>query len=250
MSKFRRFDIVERSPSYFLQETSFFSPPKTLSLNPFFTSFPIVEDELDHALDLLDFSHPSPFSFDEFDTVTDLIQVEKTPFRTSSRRISRRVGLGELYLQNVCDRVSDLEIGLERLLREEKARKKKIGERKYTWTAEIESPEKGRKYKWTAEIKDGKDEKKGLERSYKWTAQIKGKGGENLPAERTYTFEVSNADGSSKSEKETDKKKKKKGEKVKEKGKSVGPTTRIVEIEEPSGHGGIVLRQVSVILFH
>ncbi|KAI3471050.1 hypothetical protein Pfo_027713 [Paulownia fortunei] len=245
MSRFGRFGIVERCPSYALKEISIFTPPKTLFLNPFFPSFPIVEDDLDHAFDLLDFSHPPPVLFDEFDTVTDLIQIEKTPFRTSTRRVSRRVGLGELYLQTLCDRVSDLELGFERLVREEKARKKKIGEKKYTWTAEIESPEKDLKYQWTAEIKGGKDEKKTLEKSYKWTAQIKGKGGEYLPIERTYTVKVHSGDSSSESEKETDrKKKKKKGEKVKEKGKPVGSTTRIVEIEEPSDHGGIVLRQV------
>ncbi|KAK6145636.1 hypothetical protein DH2020_022456 [Rehmannia glutinosa] len=243
MSRFRRFDIVERTPSYLLEETSIFTPPNPHFLNPCFPTFPIFEDEFDHALDLLESSHPRPTPFDEFETVTDLIQIEKTPFRTSTRRVSRRVGLGELYLQTLCDRVSDLELGLERLVREEKARKKKIIEKKYTWTAEIESPEKQQKYKWTAEIKD---EKKGLEKNYKWTAQIKGKGSKYLPIERTYTVKVHSGDSSSDSEEETDKKKnkKKKGEKVKEKGKSVGSTARVVEIEEPSDNGGTVLRQV------
>ncbi|KAK6145665.1 hypothetical protein DH2020_022485 [Rehmannia glutinosa] len=239
MSRFRRFDIVERTPSYLLEETSIFTPPIPHFLNPCFPSFPIFNDELD----FLESSHLRRTLFDEFETVTDLIQIEKTPFRTSTRRVSRRVGLGELYLQSLCDRVSDLELGLERLVREEKARKKKIIERKYTWTAEIESPEKQQKYKWTAEIKE---EKKGLGKNYKWTAQIKGKGSKYLPIERTYTVKVHSGDSSSDSEEETDKKKKKnkKGEKVKEKGKSVGSTARVVEIEEPSDNGGIVLRQV------
>lgn len=243
MSRFRRFEIVEHSPSYLLKETSIFSPPRTLLLNPCFPSFPIVEDELDYALDLLNFTPTPPVLLDDFDAITDLIQIEETRFHTSTRRVTRRVGLGELYLQTLSDRVSALELGFNRLVREEKSKKKKLGERKYTWTAEIKSPEKDRKYKWMAEIKDGKDEKKGPEKSYKWTAEIKRKGGESSPIERTYTIKVSSGDSSS----EPEEKKKKKCEKAKGKGKSVGSTTRIVEIEEPSDHGAIVLRQVGMI---
>ncbi|KAK4385112.1 BAG family molecular chaperone regulator 7 [Sesamum angolense] len=239
MSRFRRFEIVDHSPSYFLKETSIFTPPRALLLNPSFPSFPIVEDELD----LLSFTPNPPLLLDDFDTITDLIQIEETPFHTSTRRVTRRVGLGELYLQTLSDRVSALELGFNRLVGEEKSKKKKVGERKYTWTAEIKSPEKDRKYKWTAEIKDGKDEKKGPEKSYKWTAEIKRKGGESLPIEQTYTIKVSSGDSSSESEEKTKKKKCEKG-KGKGKGKSVGSTTRIVEIEEPSAHGAIVLRQV------
>ncbi|KAL0400897.1 UNVERIFIED_CONTAM: BAG family molecular chaperone regulator 7 [Sesamum latifolium] len=239
MSRFRRFEIVEHSPSYFLKETSIFSPPRTLLLNPSFPSFPIIEDELD----LLSFTPSPPLLLDDFDTITDLIQIEETPFRTSTRRVTRRVGLGELYLQTLSDRVSALELGFNRLVRREESKKNKVGERKYTWTAEIKSPEKDRKYKWVAEIKDGKDEKKGPEKSYKWTAEIKRKGGESLPIEQTYTIKVSSGDSSSESEEKTKKKKCEKG-KGKGKGKSVGSTTRIVEIEEPSDHGAIVLRQV------
>ncbi|KAL7108504.1 hypothetical protein ACP275_06G116700 [Erythranthe tilingii] len=233
MRRFRRFDIVE--------ETSIFSPPKTLFLNSFFPSFAIVEDEFHHAFDLLEHSHPPHFPLDEFDAVVaDLIQVEKTPSRTSTRRISRRVGPSELYLQTISDRVSELEIGLERLLKEEKARKKKqIGERKYTWTAEIEKPDEDRKYKWTAGIKNGEDGSNVVEKSYKCTAQIKGKGGDCRPIERSYTVKVSSGGKSEK--KKTDKK----DDKVKEKDKKVGPTTRIVQIEEPTRHGGVVLRQFS-----
>ncbi|KAL0304133.1 UNVERIFIED_CONTAM: BAG family molecular chaperone regulator 7 [Sesamum radiatum] len=201
MSRFRRFEIVEHSPSYFLKETSIFSPPRTLLLNPPFPSFPIVEDELD----LLSFAPNPPLLLDDFDTITDLIQIEESPFHTSTRRVTRRVGLGELYLQTLSDRVSALELGFNRL--------------------------------------DGKDEKKGPEKSYKWTAEIKRKGGESLPIEQTYTIKVSSGDSSSESEEKTKKKKCEKG-KGKGKGKSVGSTTRIVEIEEPSDHGAIVLRQV------
>ncbi|PIN21269.1 hypothetical protein CDL12_06031 [Handroanthus impetiginosus] len=238
MSRFRRFEIVERSPSYFLKETSILSPPRTLMLNPCLPSFPIVEDKLHYTLDLLNFSPAPPLLLDDFDTITDLIQIEETPFFTSTRRVTCQVGFGELYLQTLSDRVSALELGLDRLVGEEKSRKKKIGERKYTWTAEIKSPEKDRKYKWVAEIKDGKDEKKGLEKSCKWTAEIKRKG--NVPIEQTYTIKVSSGDRNSESEK---KKKKKKWVKVKEDGKSGGCTARIVEIEEPSDHGVVVLRQ-------
>ncbi|KAL0356474.1 UNVERIFIED_CONTAM: BAG family molecular chaperone regulator 7 [Sesamum radiatum] len=203
MSRFRRFEIIEHSPPYFLKETSIFSPPRTLLLNPPFPSFPIVEDELD----LLSFAPNPPLLLDDFDTITDLIQIEESPFHTSTRSVTRRVGLGELYLQTLSDRVSALELGFNRLVREEEGKKKKVGERKYTWTAEIKSPEKDRKYKWVAEIKDGKNEKKGPEKCYKWTAEIKRKGGESLPIEQTYTIKVSSGDSSSESEEKTKKKK-------------------------------------------
>lgn len=207
MSRFRRFEIVDRRrPSYFIEQT-IFSPPKTLFLDtpsPCFPAFPIPED-------VLQFHTPPPFFFDEFDAVTELIQIETAPFR--------RVGLGELQLQALCDRVSDLELGFERLQREKK--KKKLEEKKYSWTAEIGTAEKHRKYKWSTEIKGGEDEKK----TYKLTAQIKGKG---CPVERTYTVEVSSG-------------KPKKNKVKKDNGKS---DPRAIQIEEPSDHGAIVLRQV------
>ncbi|KAL6526931.1 hypothetical protein OROGR_016021 [Orobanche gracilis] len=248
MHRFQRFNIVEHRPSFSVEETSIFTPPKTLFQSPCFRSFPIFEDELDHTVDLVSFPHPIPTLFDEFDPLsfTALNQIEKTSSRTSTRHLTRRVGPGELHLQTLCDRVSSLELDLERLLSEKRARKKKIGERKYTWTTEIERPKETLKYEWMAEIKDGKSEKKGLEKSYKWTAQIKGKGSKYLPTEQTYTVKVQSRDSSSESEYETEKKKdKKRSEKVKEKGKSaMGSTARIVEIEEPSGNGDIILRKI------
>ncbi|XP_022872584.1 BAG family molecular chaperone regulator 7-like [Olea europaea var. sylvestris] len=247
MSRFRRFELVERSPSYFVEETSIFDHPKTLKMSPRFSSFPVFEeDELDLTQDLLN-TVPSPIfdllsPFSHFESITDLIQIEKTPFYTSTRQVKRRAGLGsDFYLHSLCDRVSALELGFGRRVKAEE-KKKKIGERKYTWTAEIKSPEKegvDRKYKWMAEIKDSKDQKKGLEKSYKWTADIKGKG-EDSPIDRTYTIKVSNAGDSDGSEK---KETKKKDEKAKEKAKSAAPRARIVEIEEPSDHGAVVLRQ-------
>lgn len=211
MITLRRFDIVER--------------------------FPIVEDEVtsDYALDLLDFLPPPPVLInDELDTVTDLIQIQRSSFRT------RRVELGELHLQKLCDLVTKLELAFERLVSEEKGRKKKINERKFIWTAEIVTPEKDSRFKWTAE-------KKGLERSYKYTAEIKGKGGAYPPIERTYTVKVSNGDSSSSESEREEKIKKKKYQKVK-KGKSVVSNAQMVDIEGPSDHGGIVLRQVRAVL--
>ncbi|MCD7470411.1 hypothetical protein HAX54_010279 [Datura stramonium] len=235
MSRFRRFDLIDYSPpSFFLKESSFFTP-KTLLLNPCFP----IEDELDCTLDLLCPKLSAPTTlldltspFDDFDTVTDLVQIERTPFYTTTRRVQHRVGLGT-ELQILSDRVT----ALERLLGEKKKNNNKVGERKYTWTAEIKNPEKDgvdRKYKWIAEVKDGK--KKGaLDKSYKFTAEIKGKGDDS----RTYTFKASNASDGEESEKKEKKDKKKKGES----GKSVG-STRLVEIEEPSHHGALVLKQV------
>lgn len=223
MSRFRRFDIVEYTPvppSYFLHETSIFRSPL---LSPCFPSFSALETELDHTLELLSFSSPPPLSFDDFSA--DLIQIDRieTPFRTSTRRVIRR----EPCLQAFSDRISALELGVERLMKEEKSRKKKSEERKYTWTAEIKSLEDDRKYKWTAE-------KKGEEKSYRLTAEIKRKGAGKSPIEQTYTISVASGDSGCKSVE-----KKKKSGKVKEKEKA-----RVVEIEEASDHGGVVLRQV------
>ncbi|CAN4085293.1 unnamed protein product [Withania somnifera] len=236
MSRFRRFHLIDCSPSSFLNKSSF-STPKTLLLNPYFPSFHI-EDELDCTLDLL---CPKPYAstafldlsspFDEFDTIIDLIQIERTPFY---RLIHHRVGLGT-ELQCLSDRVT----GLERRLLGEKKKKSnnRIGERKYTWTAEIKSPEKegvDRKYKLVAEVKDGK--KRGaLDKSYKFTAEIKGKGEDS----RTYSFKASNASDGDENEKKENKDKMKKCES----GKPVG-STRLVDIEEPPHHGALVLRQV------
>lgn len=112
------------------------------------------------------------------------------------------------------------------------------GDRKYTWTAEIEGGAVDRKYKWTAEIKKGKkkkEEEKKVDKSYKWTAKIKGKDDES----RTYTFVASTVDAG-----EGSKSEKKEKEKKKEK-KKCESATLVVEIEEPAAdHGAVVLRQV------
>lgn len=218
--------VERRRPSYFIEET-IPSPLKTLSPNPpCFPAFPIFQEELQ-------LHNSPPFFFDEFDTVTELIQIETAPFR----QFTRRIGPGELELQALCNRVLDLEMGFERLHREEKVKKdnkkKKFEEKKYSWTAEMETAEKHRKYNLSAETKGGEDEKK----SYKWTVQVKGKG---CPVERTYRVELSSGGECAKQKKN----------KAKENDKS---PARTIQIEEPSAHGAIVLRQVlfrCVLLFN
>lgn len=234
MSRFTRFELFEHSPPFFLKET-------TLSRNPFYPSFPL-ENGLDIALDLLCPTTRFDFTsqFDDFDVVTDLVRVERTPFYSSAKRIQRR-RVDVQCLQSLCDRVSALELEFDRL---EKKKKKqtKVGERKYTWTAEIKSPEEDgfdRKYKWVAKIDGGDGRNGATEKSYKLTAEIKGKGEDN-PISRTYTFEASTGDsGECRMVEKKDKKKK----------KEVG-CKRVVEIEEPSDHGSLVLRQVCTLHYH
>ncbi|VFQ77544.1 unnamed protein product [Cuscuta campestris] len=256
MSGLRRYQLTEELSPYFFLKGSPLLAPKTFPLNPW--GFPAVpaEDELEIALDLLS---PSVFHgafsdlsspFDEFGAVTDLIQIERTPFYSSAKRV-QRFGSERLHLQRLCDRVSALELGFDRLVKEEaekRAAKKKsrIGERKYTWTAEIKTPDEDgldRTYKWVAEVKDGK--KKGAtEKSYKLTTQIKGKGNDS-PISRSYSFKTCSIDAGEgvAAEKNVKKKKKKEEEKNKKK-KPEANSPRVVEIEEePSNHGAIILKQ-------
>ncbi|KAM1020583.1 hypothetical protein ACFX2J_041613 [Malus domestica] len=229
MSWLRRIELVEPyycpppPPPLLLRETSIFAAPKTLPC-PFPSFFEDVEEdcELGYALELLS---PIPI---------------KTPSLLSYRMIQRveRLG-GELFLQSLSDRVSELESRFDRL-----AKVKSGGDRKYTLTAEIKGPEKHgleRKYKWTTEIKGGKLKKKETEekteKKYKWTAEIEGKG----EISRKYSFTASNG-GDSDSSDAKEKKEKKKKTKVK-KGKKEESDTRLVEIEELVDHGAVVLRQ-------
>lgn len=235
MSRFRRIEIIEHpTPSFFLTETSI-SPPKTL--NPCFPSFPL-EDDLSFALDLL-----SPPPLYEFDIITDLIQIEKTQFYTSTQRVQRKKPSTELYLQSLCDRVAELELGFEKLAKSKKASSGSGGgggDRKYTWTAEINGEKEGvdRKYKWVTEIKGGKKK----EKSYKWTAEIKGKCGE-APTSRTYTFKASTGNAGECTEKKENKDEQQQQQKKKKSEKPVGKA-RLVEIQEYPDHGAVVLRQV------
>ncbi|KAJ4822778.1 hypothetical protein Tsubulata_036131 [Turnera subulata] len=229
MSRFRRIEIVEPSYHYspfLVRETSIFAP-KTLP----FPSFVVeeLEDDLSSALNLF---APKPDPFELFDTVTDLIRVERRAAPSSFctyKRIHQRAGT-DLALQSLCDRVSALESRFDRLVG---AKANGGGERKYTWTAEIKGQVE-RKYKWTAEIKDGK-QKKAEEKKYKWVAEIKD---DKSPVSRKYTFEASTGHAS-KPEKKEEKVEKKKEEKKEPKAKT---TTRIVEIEAPSDHGAFLIR--------
>lgn len=231
MSRIRRIKILDSYyPSIYVGEASIFTP-KMLA----FPSF-VVEEEseaLSFALDLLT---PKVDPFELFESVSDLIQIDKASSFCSYKRIQKRVGT-ELYLQTLCDRVSGLESRFDRLING----KVRGEDRKYTLTAEIKGPVE-RKYKWTAEIKDGKknkeEKKAAVEKNYKWTAEVKGKEAKH-PISRKYTFEVSSGDagecsGSGKKEKKDKEKKEKKG----------GNEVRLVEIEEHCDHGVVALRQV------
>nr|GMD14156.1 BAG family molecular chaperone regulator 7 [Ipomoea batatas] len=110
------------------------------------------------------------------------------------------------------------------------------------WRGIFKSPEEDgldRAYKWVAEIKDGK--KGAVEKSYKVSAEIKGKG-EDSPISRTYTFKTTSGKNAGEKEEDGDNNKKKK------KKKKAVSCARVVEIEEPSDHGAIILRQVCIIL--
>ncbi|KAK6926388.1 hypothetical protein RJ641_008107, partial [Dillenia turbinata] len=235
------FFTVDPCVPFFTRETSIFVP-HPLSL-PSFSSVFEQEDDLSFAVDLLN-PYPNPSLFDfasPFDSVTDLVQLERTPFSSSYKRVQKRVD-NELYLKSLCDRVSALELSFARLL------DAKDGyERKYSWTAEIKNGVE-RKYKWTAEIKgekshknkkkfdeeDDHDRNREVEKNYKWTTEIKGRGKHGHPISKTYTFKASTGGESSEVRKE---KKKKKEKKVAKEDK------RKVEIEEADDHGAVVLRQ-------
>ena len=232
MSRFRRFELVEEPFCYsyssssplFFGETSIVVPTKTLT----FPSF-IEESCLD--LDLFDGT---------FDAVADLVVPRSAiAFRRVQQRFERQLGT-DLFLQSLSDRVAELEYRFDRLLAGK--RHGGAGDRKYTWTAEIKGAEKNgfdRKYKWVAEIvEQEKKAKAAAARNIKWTAEIKGKG-EESGSTRKYTFQVESGDAEKKKEKEKEKGK----EKEKEKNKK-GSALRIVEIEEPSDHRAVVLRQV------
>ncbi|KAF5207775.1 Bag family molecular chaperone regulator [Thalictrum thalictroides] len=222
MSGFGRFEIYDElsSSPLFIRETSIFKP-KCLTF-PSFTQ----EIELGFALDLLT---PNPFDFTPsclipqtpFDTIADLIQIKKTQKLDTN-----------LKLKSLCDRVSALELGFEKMVMAKKC--KKDEDRKYSWIAEINSTEKdgiNKKYEWTTEIKGGKKE----EKSYKYVAEFKGKGKDSA-LDRKYIFKASTSPAAKKDEGLI--KKKKKDE------KALG-IKRIVEIEEEpvKDQGAVILKQ-------
>ncbi|KAJ0705429.1 putative IQ motif, EF-hand binding, BAG family molecular chaperone regulator/7/8 [Helianthus annuus] len=228
MGRFSNLDVID----YMLSESSSF---------PFHST-----TELDLTLDLLNPTFPSLdlFSpFEDFHTVTDLIHVTRTtPFGSSSSRklITRRRSsptTADLYLKSLSDRVSALELGFDLAEKQKQKQKLKNSDRKYTWTAEINSAEKDgldRKYKLTTEIKGGSKK----EKSCKWTAEIKRKGDDV----RKYTFSASTANAAGVEDvSDVEKEKEKNNNKKKDKKKEKGP--RIVEIQSTPDHGALLLKQ-------
>lgn len=242
MNGFQRFDLFDPSFSaFFCRETSLFKPFTT----PFFNE----HLDLDLALDLLNPTptpfhipspqclfplNPKPSPLDLFETATDLIQIERTPLSTSIRRFQEQRSGTDLCLRSLCDRVSALELGFDRVLNG----RVDGGDRKYKWTAGIKGPEKksgvDRKYKLVAEIKgggaNGRQLERAAEKNYKWTAEIKGKG-KDAPISRTYTFTASTAPPGKVNPKESKEK------------KASTSGVRLVEIEE-TDRAAIALRQV------
>ncbi|KAL4575952.1 hypothetical protein LXL04_012039 [Taraxacum kok-saghyz] len=232
MSRFSKLDLID----YYLSESSTVFPPFPKPFALLNATFPFdATTELDLALDLL---NPTIPSADDLDTITDLIYVErKTPSGTTTARkltTRRRSTSAELYLQSLSDRVSALERGFD-LVNDEKAKT----DRKYTWTAEINSSKKDgldRKFKLTTEIKGGKKK----EKTSKWTAEIKKKGEDA----RKYTFTSSTANAAIEDDSDSEKKEKEKyknKDKKKDKKKEKGP--RIVEIQGSPDHGALLLKQ-------
>ncbi|KAF2311718.1 hypothetical protein GH714_026355 [Hevea brasiliensis] len=128
MSRIRSIEILDPyCRSLYVREASIFTP-KTLA----FPSF-IVEEETDDLSFALDLLKPDPCEL--FDSVSDLVQIEKPLSFYSYKRIQKRVGT-ELCFQTLCDRVSALESRFERLINANV----RGGDRKYTWTTEIKGP--------------------------------------------------------------------------------------------------------------
>ncbi|KAJ4955372.1 hypothetical protein NE237_012155 [Protea cynaroides] len=246
MSRFRRMEITEPSP-FFIREISCFSSPALA-----FPSFSQVDDR-SLALDFFTsnpfplglspqcFLLPAPSPCEIFDSVTDLIQIERTPFSSSYKRFQARTA-PDSNLRTLCDRVSALELGFDNFVKE----KSSNPDRKYSWTAEVKSAEKDgvdRKYKWAAEIKGAKKGAKqgSLEKNYKWTAEFKGKG-DDAPLTRSYIFKASSAPADF-TDSDSDHEKKHKKEKKKKKESKAQSPKRVVEIEEPVDQRVVVLRQ-------
>lgn len=133
---YRRIEILESQPSPFLTHTSIFKSETLLHFpfDPF------------HPVDIFALT-PNPFD-DAFNTtVTDLIEIKQAPFSSSYKWVQHITGSCHHYSRTLCDRVSRLELGVDRVV---ERRRVEGGDRKYRWTAEIESPEK---YEWTAVMK-------------------------------------------------------------------------------------------------
>ncbi|XP_076895369.1 uncharacterized protein LOC143547976 [Bidens hawaiensis] len=225
MSRFSKLDVID----YLLTDS--YPSPYTAPLTPTFFPFEsITTTELDLAL-----------SFPSLDLVSPFDDVITRKIITTTRRLrpTTATRLEQLYLKSLADRVSALELGFGDVLEQQENKKKVQADRKYTWTAEINSGEKDgvdRKYKLTTEIKGGKKK----ETSRKWTAEIKRKGDDV----RKYTFTASTANANAAAVEEDvseEKKDKNKKDRDKKKKKENGP--RIVEIQGEPDHGAILLKQ-------
>nr|XP_043631687.1 BAG family molecular chaperone regulator 7 [Erigeron canadensis] len=223
MSRFTKLDIID----YLVSTT-----PSPLPSDDF---------DFDSPLDLFAFPSLDDIIFSPpFLTVTDLVQIHRTTTPlciASSRNLITRRRSSDLYLKALSDRVSALELAFDLVNDDKKPAKSSSLDRKYTWTAEINSPEKNgldRKYKVTTEIKGGKKK----EKTSKWTAEIKKKG-EDV---RKYTFTASTANaGVEDSESQVVKKEKNNNKKTSTKKKEKSP--RIVEIQGEPDHGALLLKQ-------
>ncbi|OIV99689.1 hypothetical protein TanjilG_17499 [Lupinus angustifolius] len=136
----------------------------------------------------------------------------------------------ELCLQSLSDRVSELESRFNRIVAGKSGGRGGGVDRKYTWTAEIKGEDGfDRKYKWIAELVEEEKKKKLKSKSIKWKSEIKGKEEESEKI-RKYTLQVE-SHAEKKSKNKNDNKKKGNG------------ALRIVEIQEPSAHRDVVLKQ-------
>ncbi|KAL1203879.1 BAG family molecular chaperone regulator 7 [Cardamine amara subsp. amara] len=256
MSMFRRIGLIDPytcSP-LIIRETSIVEPSALL------LGFPSDDDE-----DLcfpFDISSPSPL--DLFETVTDLVKIEKSPSSCKYQLIRRRLE-PEYPLKYLCDRVFDLESKFDRLV----CPKSRSPERKYKWEAEVGGPGE-RKYTWTTEIKGGKkDEERKLvalkkakakaiadaaaaaeaekkkqkpmkkKKSYNWTTEVKSER-ENGEVSHTYIIKASTG---GKKEKHEEKEKKEKKSKKKEKARVVTIEEEEEEEDESEERRAIVLKK-------
>ncbi|CAA7035076.1 unnamed protein product [Microthlaspi erraticum] len=275
MSWIRRIDLLDpyTCPPLLVRETSIIEP---------FLGFPSFIDDDDEDLGF-PFGFPSPSPLDLLESVTDLVQIEKSPSSCKYQKIRRKSSQPDYPLRYLCDRVSQLETKFDRLSRDSDRKYtltkeiKGSGERKYKWEAEIHgSP--GRKYKleaeiegsgerkytWTTEIKSGKKDEVALkkakaeaaaeaEKTKKDKKKKKKKSynwttelkseRENGEMSHTYTIKASTGGEKEKHEEKEKKDKKEKKSKKKEKTRVVVIEEDEEEEDESEGHGAIVLRK-------
>ncbi|KAK6920297.1 BAG domain [Dillenia turbinata] len=99
------------------------------------------------------------------DSIADIVHVDRWPSSSSYRRQIHHTYTNDPSLRELCDRVSILELGLDKGFEERNLR-----DRKYMWTTDIKGYH--RKHKLTVDVKGS--ERYGGDKKYKWTAEIKG----------------------------------------------------------------------------